>query len=404
MRSKVYILSSVQEQSKIGECMQFKKLLPLLVLFALLAVPVLAAPFDSVKGILTSVQDLIGSGLDGISKNPGVWMKVILIILLFTILYTQAVKHIIKDENKRSARITFSLVLAIAMVAPIPSQFIDVLFKELAVVGVIIYILLVFCLWYFARSFTTSGERGGYAFAFIFWLVAVGLINGIASQVDIQSLKDTSGYLSLFALVCLFYYGYKVISPGNEPHEGAIAAGSAAKSSGWLPGTKEWKDSSAKNASAREQAEFDALKKAVPAAINRLPNLHRAVLTVIAHEKMPQMDKGKKLGKKDEPIYSNAVISERDFQGIQALVSDVLRYLAQVQQFKSGLARLNPQTLDQFNKDIEMTKGLLKINHKGLLANHEEANWVNMLYTLFHEKNGRILAELQTFQAALASH
>ncbi|MBI4151282.1 hypothetical protein HY492_04090 [Candidatus Woesearchaeota archaeon] len=229
---------------KIGECVNLKKILPLLIIFALFAVPAAAQPFGPVKALFTNIQDLIGSGLDGISENPAIWMKVIFIILIFIVLYNLAFKKFMEHANKGS-KIFFSLIIAIAMVAPIPNALVDAIFRELAIVGIIIYILLVFGIWYFVRSFTSaeSASRGTYGFAVIIWLMALGLIYGIAEQVDIASIKTASGYMSLFAFICLLYYGYKTISPGGETAVAANAITEGAKAtyqSGWVPGTQAW--------------------------------------------------------------------------------------------------------------------------------------------------------------------
>ncbi len=387
--------------------MNIKKILPLLVLFSLFALPAAAQTFGPVADLFGNIQELIGSGLDGISANPAIWMKIIFILLLFIVLYNLAFKAFMKDANKGS-KIFFSMIVAVAMVAPIPNALAEGIFNSLGLVGGVIVLLPVLGIMIMTHKMTSGISlgnkwgnsndhlpgRGMYFLAFGIWMLTLTFyINGIALQVDSPLVKSVSAYLSLLALGYLCYYGYKMILPtstsGDELQKTLTPDDSVNK---FIPGTQAHKNAS----NERQNAEIIALKKVIPTAIARLPHIQHAILELTA-QAYNRTKKDKKAN-----LHNDAVIQERNFVGVQATVKDFIKYLVEIRQFQTGLNYLDPRALAGFNKDITLAQNILKVEYKALIDPQDEANWANMLHLLFAERNGRITVALTLFQAALA--
>ncbi|MEK6848943.1 MAG: hypothetical protein AABY01_00035, partial [Nanoarchaeota archaeon] len=101
--------------------MRFPKLLPLMFLLAASSVSAQSVAFSGLAKVGSSIGGVFSGIFDGISGNPAVWMKVILIIILYIIFQMLVVGKLLQvDTNhpKKGAVTTLSLVLAIGMVAP----------------------------------------------------------------------------------------------------------------------------------------------------------------------------------------------------------------------------------------------------------------------------------------------
>jgi len=187
---------------------------------ALAALP--AAYAQEALGALGVAGGLFESVFAGIFGNIGqpVWMKVLLTVIAFTLLYT--VFSLKKDLFNNGARTILSIAIAVAMIAPLSDAFVMALFGSLGFVGLLFYIAPVIGLMFLTRKLTHEKdkpveERHYYVIALILWLITwIGYINGVGFGADIGYVGWGMAVLNLVALGYIFYYGYKSINPSAK--------------------------------------------------------------------------------------------------------------------------------------------------------------------------------------------
>lgn len=225
-----------------------RRLIPGILALALSPVPVSAQTgFSSAARF---IEGGFAAVFNAITTSPDIWMKVMLVIIVLTLLYV--VLAFWKRGNdpalNNSQRTVLAAVIAVAVVAPLPSSFIGALVKGLGIVATLAYSIPVLIAAYFtyehtkdtAATATAPGgpaERPAYITATLVWLIALVYIDGFGAILDMPFMDMAQGFLSLVAVVAVIWYGWHAIAPTGA-HAAALggaaatAAGAAATAAG----------------------------------------------------------------------------------------------------------------------------------------------------------------------------
>ncbi len=206
--------------------MRFPKLLPLMFLLAASSVSAQSVAFSGLAKVGSSIGGVFSGIFDGISGNPAVWMKVILIIILYIIFQMLVVGKLLQvDTNhpKKGAVTTLSLVLAIGMVAPVPSSIIVALFTGLQFMGLVFYVAPVFGIMIWTHKMTAKDAqnqdpaRSYVAMALILWILTLfGYINGLGFATDVPNVDLAAGILNFVAIIAIIWYTMKLITVSGK--------------------------------------------------------------------------------------------------------------------------------------------------------------------------------------------
>lgn len=225
-----------------------RRLVPSILALALSPIPVSAQTgFGSAARFIESGFAAV---FNAITTSPDIWMKVMLVIIVLTLLYV--VLGYWKSGNNpalnNSQRTVLAVVIAIAVIAPLPSSFIGALVKGLGIVATLAYSIPILIAAYFTyehtkdtpATATTPGEpadRPAYITATLIWLIALVYIEGFGAILDMPFMDVAQGFLSLVAVIAVIWYGWHAIAPtgAHAARLGSAAtavAGAAATAAG----------------------------------------------------------------------------------------------------------------------------------------------------------------------------
>jgi len=187
---------------------------------SLFATPVFA------QNALARAGDILATVFGGIFTAfltaPQIWMKLTLILILFAVLWAVLGK-VGFLEGHRNERVLLAIAIAIAGIAPIPSELMIQLFGALGFMGVLVYAIPVFLLMYLSWSINHKDQsRAKYGITLLIWILALLLYIGpVANNSGITRIAEASGIFSVIALGYIAYYIFRTISPGGEEPEDA---------------------------------------------------------------------------------------------------------------------------------------------------------------------------------------
>ncbi|HSU72872.1 MAG TPA: hypothetical protein VLJ21_03420 [Candidatus Binatia bacterium] len=170
--------------------------------FAAAATTVLAAApgIAGLSSVGTLLGDVFGGMFRGISSNPTVWLKVILTIVSLILIYVGLGRFGTFKEHKGS-RTVLSIVLAIAVVVPIPDEFLRNWFAALGAFGVVFYIIPVLLLIYASHKLSKQHGLHNRVLVIVIWVLAITTyLGGIGINSQLPGVDTATGIAMLVAI------------------------------------------------------------------------------------------------------------------------------------------------------------------------------------------------------------
>lgn len=182
-------------------------------LLTLLAAPVYAQTFGRVGDILSTV---FGGIFGAFVTAPEIWMKVIFVLIAFSLFWGLLGKVGFLDDHK-NARILLSLAISVGAVAPIPNELMIAIFGAFGFFGVVLFVAPMIGLMYLTYHLThEEPTRFKYGAMLIIWVLALFIYVGPVGNVSaFSSALEASLWLTILCFVYIVWLIIRMFSVGG---------------------------------------------------------------------------------------------------------------------------------------------------------------------------------------------